>query len=165
MSDLLNPYEKQLVEAEKENIRVFEKPFRTYDGRIKGNRVFIRKGMPIIRSACVLSEERGHFHTCSSDILDQNDSNSRRLEEKGRRWSYDDMVGLFGIVKAYKRKCYSLYDMAKELDVSEDYLNDAICSYRAKYGTGVKYDEYFISFEPQLTVCEFKDMNFFQQTI
>ena len=56
-----------------------------------------------------------------------------------------------------------LNDMAKELDVSEDYLNDAICSYRAKYGTGVKFDEYFISFEPQLSVCEFKDMNFYQQ--
>lgn len=158
MSDLLNPYEKQLVKAENENIRVSEKSFNTYDGRIKGNRIYMRKGMPILKSACVLSEEMGHYHTCSSDILNQECSNNRWLEEKGRRWSYDEMVGLFGIVKAYKRKCYSLYEMAKELEVTEDYLNDAICAYRSKYGTGVKFDEYYITFEPLLTVYEFRNM-------
>lgn len=159
MSDLLNPYEMQLVKAENENIRVYEKPFQTYDGRIKGNKIYMRKGMPIIRSACIISEERGHFHTCACDILDQDDSNNRRLEEKGRRWAYDDMIGLFGIIKAYKHCCYSLYNMAKYLDVTEEFLNDAITAYRSKYGVGVQFDEYFISFEPNLTVCEFNMMN------
>lgn len=155
MSDLLNPYEKQLVKAENENIRVFERSFNTYDGRIKGNRIYIRKGMPILKSACVLSEEIGHYHTCSTDILDQSNSNNRHLEEKGRRWAYNDMIGLFGLVKAYKYGCNSLYDMAQYLNVSEEFLGDALRSYRAKYGTGVRFNEYFVSFEPQLIIYEF----------
>lgn len=44
--------------------------------------------------------------------------------------------------------CQSRYDIAEYLNISEEFLQDAINYYKDKYGAYIAYDNYFIYFEP-----------------
>ena len=44
--------------------------------------------------------------------------------------------------------------MAEHLDVTEQFLQNAIDCYRSKYGICVQVDNYVIGFEPSLYVME-----------
>ena len=44
--------------------------------------------------------------------------------------------------------------MAEYLDVTEEFLKEALECYNSKYGTAVRFDNYIIGFEPRLYVME-----------
>ncbi len=98
--------------------------------------------------ASILAEELGHHLTAVGDILDQEKTLSRKQELKGRIWAYDRLIGLTGIIKAYKAGCRNRYEMADILQVDEETLQQAIDYYHAKYGLCVIVDTYIIYFEP-----------------
>ena len=81
--------------AWQEGLSVKEKPFRTYDGRIKDKSIYIRKDMTPTEKACVLAEELGHHYTTVGNILDQSDVGNRKQELKARLWAYDKHIGLW----------------------------------------------------------------------
>ena len=97
---------------------------------------------------CVLAEELGHHLTASGNILDQKDTSNRKQELKGRIWAYNRLIGLTGIIKAYRAGCRNRYEIAQNLEVTEDMLQDAVDYYHEKYGLCVQVDNYAIYFEP-----------------
>lgn len=145
-------YELLLMESDNNNIITKEKPLRLYDGRIKGNKILIRSDMNTIRKSCVLAEELGHYYTTVGNILDQANASNRKQERRAHLWAYDRLIGLSGIVKAYKHGCGSLTETSEYLNVTEDFLLDALKEYESKYGTSVVYGEYEIFFTPTLEV-------------
>lgn len=147
-------YENLLYEADKNYLITKEKPLKAYNGRIKGHKILIRKDMNTMEKACVLAEELGHFHTTVGDILDQSKVENRKQEIRARAWAYNKMVGLMGIVKAYENKCSSFHEMAEFLDVTEDFLTEALDFYKGKYGVSAVIDNYVIYFEPCLGVLK-----------
>lgn len=64
-------YEELLIEADNNNLTVKEKPLPVSKGRLKGNRIAIRKDMTETEKTCVLAEELGHHYTATGNILDQ----------------------------------------------------------------------------------------------
>lgn len=98
--------------------------------------------------ASILAEELGHHLTASGDILDQKDTSNRKQELRGRIWAYNRLIGLTGIIKAYRAGCRSRYEMAQILEVTEEMLQDAINYYRSRYGLFTQLDNYVIYFEP-----------------
>lgn len=68
--------------------------------------------------------------------------------------AYDKMIGLIGIVRAYQHRCQSLTDMAEYLEVTEEFLTEALKQYQKKYGRKTEIDNYVIIFEPYLAVME-----------
>lgn len=144
-------YETMLMEYEN-NLVIKEKPLMAYDGLINGNRVLIRRNMTQKQKACVLAEEVGHYYTTAGNILDLSDIGNRKQECDARLWAYDKLIGLSGIIKAYERGCKSLAETADYLNVTEDFLSDALIRYESKYGTDVKFGMYEISFTPVLNV-------------
>lgn len=78
----MNPYEELVEKARKEGLIVKEFPLKSSDGRIKGNRIAIRNDIPTIQKADALAEELGHHHTTVGNIIDQEDSNSRKQERQ-----------------------------------------------------------------------------------
>lgn len=50
-------YDKLLKEAENTGLLVKEKPLKSNKGRIKGNKIAIKKDMTRIEKACILAEE------------------------------------------------------------------------------------------------------------
>lgn len=98
--------------------------------------------------ACIIAEELGHHMTAVGDILDQKSTSCRKQELRGRIWAYNRLIGLTGIIKAYKAGCRNRYEMAQCLGVSEDMLQEAIDYYHERYGLYVQIDNYVIYFEP-----------------
>lgn len=144
-------YETMLMEYEN-NLVIKEKPLMAYDGLINDNRILIRKNMTQKQKACVLAEEVGHYYTTVGNILDQSDSRNRKQELRARLWAYDKMIGLEGIIKSYQHGCRNLYETAEYLNVTEEFLLEALQRYTSKYGTGITFGKYKISFTPTLEV-------------
>lgn len=147
-------YEELLFQSEKEQLIVKEKSIHGNDGRIWGKRIAIRRELPTTQKSCVLAEELGHYYTTVGNILDQSSAANRKQELRARLWAYNCQIGLRGIVKAFDRNCKNTHEMAEYLDVTEEFLNEAITAYRNKYGICTEFDNYIIFFEPHLAVLK-----------
>lgn len=147
-------YEELLIEADANNLTVKEKPLPISKGRIKGNRIAIRKDMTETEKTCVLAEELGHHYTAVGDILDQSSAENRKQEMRGRIVAYNKLVGLRGIVDAYLHHCQNLSEAAEYLGVTEEFLSDSITYYKNKYGVFATVDNYTVVFEPTIAVLE-----------
>lgn len=104
--------------------------------------------------ACILAEEMGHHYTSAGNIIDQTDEQNRKQEFRARMWAYSEMVGLIGIIDAYKNGCRNSYEVAEYLEVTEEFLNDALNTYKDKYGVYTIVDNYAIYFIPALLVLK-----------
>lgn len=119
-----------------------------YNGNIA-----IEKNMSHKEKACVLAEELGHHYTTYGNILDQSDPRNRKQELLARTWAYDRQIGLIGLISAYEHGCQNRFEIAEYLDVTEEFLEDAIKRYQDKYGVFTIVDNYIVYFVPHLAVC------------
>lgn len=147
-------YEELLIEADSNNLTVKEKPLPVSKGRLKGNRIAIRKDMTETEKTCVLAEELGHHYTATGNILDQSTVENRKQEMRGRIVAYNKLVGLRGIINAYNHHCETLSETAEYLDITEEFLNDSLTYYTNKYGVCTQVDNYVIFFQPNIGVME-----------
>lgn len=147
-------YESLLMEADSKNLITKEKPLKAYNGRIKGKKILIRKDMIAKQKGCVLAEELGHYHTTIGNILDQSKTENRKQELHARAWAYNKMIGLTGIINSYEHGCRTLHDTADYLDVTEEFLLEALNYYRNKFGICTTIDNFIIYFEPVLGVAK-----------
>ena len=147
----LTEYEKLLDDADKQHVIVTEK-FDLSDTRLKGLYcdafIAIDKNLTEADKACVLAEELGHHATTYGNIIDQSSVMKRKQERRARVWAYYLMLQFEDIIRAYEHGCQSRYDIAEYLNISEEFLQDAINYYKDKYGAYIAYDNYFIYFEP-----------------
>lgn len=148
-------YETLLKEADSLGLVVKEKPLQYNNGRIKGNRIAIRKDIETTNEkACVLAEELGHHYTAAGNILDQSTATNRKQEMRGRIVAYNKLVGLRGIIDAYLHNCQNLFETAEYLGVTEEFLNDSLTYYTNKYGVCTQVDNYVVFFQPNIGVME-----------
>ena len=141
-------YETLLEEADSQYLVVKEKPLRAHNGRIKGNRIAIKKDIPTTQKACVLAEELGHHYTTVGNILDQSKTENRKQERRARLWAYKRAFDLVDLVSAYKHGCRNRYEIAEYLEVTEQFLQEALDTYKEKYGIYTEVDCYVVYFEP-----------------
>ena len=145
-------YNALLNEANAEGISIKERPFKTYDGRIKGKDIYLRKDMNTAEKSCVLAEELGHYYTSVGNILDMTVPENRKQERQARLWGYNRSIGLLGLIRAYEHGCKDKYEIAEYLDVTEEYLENCINCYQDKYGEYKTVDNYTIYFIPNLMI-------------
>ena len=151
-------YETLLTRACNEGLIVKEKPLKYNNGRIKGNRIAIRKDLETsAEKICVLAEELGHHYTSVGNIIDQTNPDNRKQERKARLWGYERLIDLPRIISAYDSGCRNRYEAAEYLGVTELFLQDCIDCYRSKYGIYKKMGDYIIYFEPTLAVGKITD--------
>ena len=142
-------YEKLLNETHSEGLIVKEKYIPGYGGRIYKNRIAIHNEIETsAEKSCILAEELGHHYTTVGNILDQSSVSNRKQELRARMWAYNKLIGLIGIIKSYEHGCQSYHEMAEYLDVTEEFLRDALKRYHQKYGVCTTVDNYIIYFEP-----------------
>ena len=116
--------------------------------------IAIEKSMLPSEKSCILAEELGHYYTTYGNILDQTDIGNRKQELRARMWAYDRQIGLLGIIRCFEAGCQSQSEMAEFLDVTEEFLKEALERYRQKYGVYTSIDQYIIYFEPRITVMK-----------
>lgn len=150
-------YDNLLDEADKENIYVIENAkFQSKaSGLINNDVIGINKNVrSSAQRSCILAEELGHYHTSSGNILDQSSVSNRKQELHARAWAYNRLIGLYGIINAYRAGCINSYEIAEHLNITEEFLNEALQYYRNKYGLCTTVDNYVIYFEPALGIFE-----------
>lgn len=147
-------YDALLDEANAEGISIKERPFKTYDGRLKGKDIYLRKDMNTTEKTCVLAEEMGHHYTTVGNILNMESIQNRKQERQARLHGYNRLIGLAGLIEAYEHGCRNRYEIAEFLEVTDEFLEECIECYRDKYGIYTTVDNYIIYFIPNLMVTE-----------
>ncbi len=147
----MNTLEKLQDEAYKEGVNIIEQAFES--DRIKGlycdSVIALSSDLKTsAEKACVLAEELGHHYTSSGDILDLSITSNRKQERAARFWAYNHQIGLRRLVDAFEHGCCNQHEIAAFLDVTEDFLLEALDCYREKYGVSTVIDNYMIYFEP-----------------
>lgn len=115
---------------------------------IKGNKICYKKQPYRNKKEMCFSRRAWTPYTTSGDILNQDIISNRKQENCARLWAYNKLIGLMGIINAYKRGCCNRYEMAEYLDVDEQFLADALERYSLKYGKYITVDNYIIYFDP-----------------
>lgn len=143
-------YDELLREAEKENLYIFENEnIKRCKGLSIDNTISLSRTINNIKEKkCVLAEEIGHYKTTYGNILDQSKLQNRKEEYKGRAWAYKKLVPLEDLLEAYESDVKNRYELADFLEITEEFLIEAIVYYRHKYGVYYKYQNYIIYFEP-----------------
>ncbi len=104
----MNSYEDILIEADSPELITREKPLQAHKGRIKENRIAVNNKMTEKEKKYILAEEPGHYYTGTGDILDQSSASNSKQKLHGRIHTYTRLIGLKGIIDAYKNHCMSL---------------------------------------------------------
>lgn len=150
-------YEKMLEEARLQNIFIIENYKFKSDckGLIHNDVIGLSDKIRTNKErSCVLAEELGHYYMNTGDILNPKDLNNSKQEHLGRMYAYNRLIGLTDIIKAYEAGCQNQYETAEFLNVTEEFLTDAISAYRSKYGTFTTFNNYAIYFIPNLGVMK-----------
>lgn len=151
-------YEQKITQAESKGLEVKEKNLLSdADALIIGKKIAINKNkkMTECEKAWATTEEIGHFETSVGDIIDITDTENCKQERQARLWTYNDRIGLLGIIKAAQHHCAGSFEIAEYLDVPEERLIEAVEEYRGVYGRSIAVDNYMIRFEPALEVYEY----------
>jgi len=153
----MNSFERLVNGACEDGIEVVEYHFKS--DRIKGlycdNTVALSSKLHTnAEKNSILAEELGHHYTSSGDISNQDSVTDQKQEQLARLWGYDKLIGLRGIVDAYKHGCTTVHEMAEYLEVTEKFLNEALDRYRSKYSPYATIDNYIVYFEPYLGIFE-----------
>lgn len=69
-------------------------------------------------------------------------------------WAYEKRIGLQGLIDAYLHGCHEFHETAEFLEVTDEFLHNALTAYRSKYGIYVECGEYYIIFEPYLSIAK-----------
>lgn len=147
----MNQYETLIQNANDKGAEVIDYPFESEN--IKGlycdNTIAISsKIKTTAEKSCVLAEELGHYHTSTGNILDQGKVENRKQEQRARLWAYRKMVTLDKIMSACEYGCRNRYELAEHLDVTEEFLQEALDKYHSIYGAAAQIGGYLVMFEP-----------------
>ena len=143
--------EQQIADA---GINLYEYPFKS--DKLKGI-TYITKGQKNIgiskkvntmsERLTILSEELSHCEISCGNVTADNAE-----ERKARFKSYDKLVGLEGLIKAYEYGCTDLYEFADYFDVTYDFLIECLRAYQDRYNMPKKINNFKISFHPTLSI-------------
>lgn len=143
-------YEELLMSKDAKGINIIDRKFKS--NRIRGlycdGTIALKEDMTSIEKACVLAEELGHHYTTVGNILDQSKTENRKQERRARLWAYKRAFDLVDLVSAYKHGCRNRYEIAEYLEVTEQFLQEALDTYKEKYGIYTEVDCYVVYFEP-----------------
>lgn len=149
-------YDDLIENESKKGITITEVPFK---GQAKGyycdSFIIINSNIDTeTEKKCILAEELGHHYTSSGNILDTKVVNSVKQENIARKWASKKLIHVVDFIKAFEFGAKGRYEIAGYLEVTEEFLEQAIDYYKQRYGTYVEIDNYIIYFEPYFGVLK-----------
>lgn len=149
-------YEDLLLEADSHGLIVKEKNIPGFNGRIHQNRIAINKDLSSsVKKSCILAEELGHYYTTYGNIVEQQTIEQQKQEFRAKVWAYQRLITMDKLIEAYYNGCRNLFELAEELDVTEEFLQEALDIFNQKYGPYIQYKNYLIRFNPVLDIYKF----------
>lgn len=114
-----------------------------YDGTI-----YIKNKMNSVKKHETLAEELGHHELTYGDITDQKVLMNRKYELKARRYGYELLITLDGIISAYNDGVRNIFEMGEYFVVSEECIKNVLDHYKMKHGLSTYHNGYVIKFSP-----------------
>lgn len=130
----MNAYEKDLDFVANHGIEVLECYLKKAKGLSTRKWITVHTGLSTNEKRCVLAEEYCHALYNCGDITDLNDTLKRKQELFARRKSFEKLVPMGKIKESYFNGNTHLCEMAEDLEVTEEFLKQAIEYYKIKYG-------------------------------
>lgn len=152
-------YDELLIEAEKNGLKIKEKPLKhNLKGLYNNGRIILDKKLSNNQERkCILAEEIGHHYTTYGNIIDENDISNKKQELFARKWAYKKLVGILDIINAFKIGIRNRYELAEYLNITEEFLQSALDYYEIKYENWYEIDNYIIRFNPLGVIEKFQD--------
>lgn len=148
----MSKYEELLTVADKSNVTItnqFDLSGTRLKGLYCGSTIALNRDMYIeSEKACVLAEELGHHYTTVGNIMDQSITENRKQERRARIWAYTKMISLSDLIRSHYEGCQNRYEIAENLEVTEEFLIECLNYYKEKYGLCTRCENYVIYFEP-----------------
>lgn len=141
-------YEELLQLAYEQGVQVVDFDFEgDMTGYYCNNVAFISKDMDEDKEKkCILAEELGHHFTTVGDITGEDTIDKCKQEQLGRRWGFETIVPIEDIIDAIIDGYDRIYLAAEQLDVTPEYLQEALIYYSQKYGPEMEYGDYIVIF-------------------
>lgn len=155
----MTKYEDLIQEAYNQGVIVKEICLKSNsDGLYKNKKIAINKNtlFTLSEKTCVLAEELGHYYTSYGNILNLSDIKNSKQEYQARLHAYNELIGLSGLINAWKSNCYTKYEICEYLNVTETFFDDTIECYKHKYGVYTTFNNYIIIFQPNLNIYNLK---------
>lgn len=133
------------------NIKIVqcELPVTTLKGLYCDNVIYISDRVKTEREQnCIVAEELGHYETSHGVIINQRCVKNKKQELRARRWAHEHLLNVEDIVRAYKYGCRSIYEVTEYLDVTEEFLHEALETFGRMYGACKVVDDCIVYFEP-----------------
>lgn len=152
----MNSYEALIDECSKDNIDVIEKRFKSKaKGLWKDHKIGISSNLATIAEKyCTLAEEYGHFKTTYGNILDLSNISNLKQEMRARNYAYEKLCSIQKILKAIEHGALNRYEIAESLDVTDDFLSNAIEYHKRKNGLLWKHGDFIVCFEPTIRIIK-----------
>lgn len=114
--------------------------------------IALNKGcLSAYEETCVLAEELGHYYTSAGDLLSEQTDRTivNKQEHKAQRWAANKLIPLDRLIQAYEAGIRSAADLADYLEVTPEFLHEAIEHMKKIHGLMTVADrKYIIYFEP-----------------
>lgn len=152
----MTKYEKLINTAHLKGIDVYEVDLGVDIpcGKCIANSIIINNRISEKEKYCILSEELGHYHKTIGNISDQSKIENRKQELVARRWGYEKLIDIMQLIKAYEKGCQSRFEIAEYLNITEEFLDDALLYYRCKYPDGYSINNYWLNFNNGLEILQ-----------
>lgn len=146
----MQEYEKLLSLVEEENIYLIETDkIEPLKGLYFDNHIVINSNInTIAEKKCILAEELGHHYKNIGNILDITNLRNLKQENLGRSWAYNYLIGINNLIEAYKNNVKNRYELSQYLNITEEFIEEALKYYQRKYGIYHKHKNYIIYFNP-----------------
>ncbi|MGG4266499.1 ImmA/IrrE family metallo-endopeptidase [Peribacillus simplex] len=119
-----------------------------FKGLYKNGNIIIKKNMSEIEKGCILAEELGHHFRTAGNIIDQTQTSNIKQEKLARQWAYNEILPLTCFIDAYHNGCTNRYEVADFLEVTEEFLQEALNRYIEKHGNYIFHEDIVIHLNP-----------------
>ncbi|MBB6600954.1 ImmA/IrrE family metallo-endopeptidase [Bacillus pumilus] len=152
-------YHSLLKSATASGIDVYEKVLSLNTKGLYGdNVIWINRALSSVEKTCTLAEELGHHFTTHGNILDQTKLKNRKQELRAREWGYNLLFPLDKLIDAQRAGIRNRFELAEYLNVTEQFLEDALKRYKEKYGLYKQVGKHTICFEPLGVIENFEEV-------
>lgn len=118
--------------------------------------IFINNNNEQATQYTTLLEELAHYETGSGEIIDQDSQEKRKQETQARSIAYTEAVPLSSLIECFYDGIWSVPEIADHLDVTNEFLLEAIQNYRSKRGLVFREGNYFIDLRRNVNITRIK---------
>ncbi len=150
---------EQLIAAYSQYAAIIEVPhlkekigtYGTFRVRNKKPYIFLEEYQPEIDKCVILTEEFMHALHTVGVILDQKNLNNRKQEVQARGLAYKTVISMDDLLHCYKIGLRLDYEVAEELDIPVEFLNNAIAYFKTQLGESSTYKGYKVVINDTIT--------------